>query len=407
MGIYEEFLELTERLETETDLIESPPLWTLSENSLNAAMLNDLAQPLPDGTPSPFSSPNPASGHAILVSILTRYISYLGFELNLKADWEWVQLLRMQGVERRMAEYPIINIVFRRSPEARQAGLICEIPYNTEIRSIRDSNLSVYTLKEARIIGSEEFATVPARLSQVGSIRDFGIRIGEFSDVPRLFPNLAGAANDGTFVSEGQRRESLSDLVKRAREDNQRPKTLSTFRDYHNAGKAIGAGKTLVLSSQYGVIGHVTDLITVALYPAAAVPRFDATYRSGISDERITPGDQLPPAIPVSQPVRVIPANIIPIDGTIQVSFIQGLNPSEQFNLVARTIGESVNPPAGSWGDRDFARTLATALELAEGIYAVPKMNLKHSVTGQPLSEIEVLPWSLLEIQNTLRVEAA
>jgi hypothetical protein len=59
-----------------------------------------------------------------------------------------------------------------------------------------------------------------------------------------------------------------------------------------------------------------------------------------------------------------------------------------------------VNPPAGIWGDTNFARNLATALENIDGVYAVPEMQLKHSITQEPLENLAIAPWNLIEVQQ-------
>lgn len=395
--MYDEHFELMRRLETEANLIEAGKLWDYDPGQQLANYVNQLAQPLPSGEPSPFSSMAPGAGHVILASATIAQMTYLAYELNLKPDWEWVQMFRMLGVERQLAEYPVINLVFRRSSDAVRSGLAVDIPYNLEVRSSRDNSLAAYTIKEDRIFGSDEFKVVPARINRLGKIP--GLIPGEFSVMPRLLANVSGVANDGTAVSEGRDRETLIDMMVRARNRFRRgnaPNLTSTQigrvvtkEDYYLAAQEFGSQKTLVLSSQYGTVGHWTDLVTVAVWPEQQVAVVEEKTR---------------PLAMESQPLEFRAAQIVPIDGKVTVGFVRDLTQQQRFNLVAQTIVDAINPPFGTWGDLEFHKTLASELEKAEGIYSVPKTELKNSFTGQPLSEIEVNPWTLFEVQSSLEV---
>jgi hypothetical protein len=395
--MFDEHFELMNRLEKEPNLIESPSLWNYDPGQQQANFVNQLAQPLPNGEASPFSSMSATSGHVIFSSAIIAQMTFLAYELNLKPDWDWVQDFRMLGVERELAEYPVINLVFRRSPEAMRSGLMVEIPYNCEVRSSRDNSLVAYTIKEERIFGSDEFKVVPARINRLGKIP--GLIVGEFSVLPRLMANISGVANDGTVISEGRDRETLIDMMVRARNRFRRgnaPNLTSTQigrvvseSDFYLAAQEFGSQKTLILSSKYGTIGHWSDLVTVVVWPEQQL---------AVVEEKIRPLTM------ESQPLEVRAAEIIPIDGTVTVGFVRDLTQQQQFNLVAQTIVTTVNPPYGIWGDLEFHKTLASVLEKAEGIYSVPKTELKNAFTGQPLSEIEVNPWTLFEIQSNLEI---
>lgn len=278
--MFDEHFELMKRLENEPNLIESQQLWDYDPTQQLANFVNLLAQPLPDGSASPFSSMSPTAGHVILSSAVVAHMTFLAYELNLKPDWEWVQEFRMLGVERELAEYPIVNLVFRRSPEAMRSGLAVEIPYNCEVRSSRDPGLAAYTIQEGKIFGTEEFKVLPARLNRLGKIP--GLVAGEFSVMPRLLANVAAVANDGTAVSEGRDRETLLDMMLRARNRFRRGNApnlessqigrVVTIPDFYLAAQEFGSQKTLVLSSQYGTSGHWSDLITIAIWPGQQVP---------------------------------------------------------------------------------------------------------------------------------------
>jgi hypothetical protein len=76
------------------------------------------------------------------------------------------------------------------------------------------------------------------------------------------------------------------------------------------------------------------------------------------------------------------------------------------FNLVARAIRDNVNPPHGRWGDPEFEKTLASALERIQGIYAVPRMGL-FAVEGEnriPIREYSPSHRTLFQVKSTLSV---
>lgn len=404
---YEQHYDLLTRLQAEARLIEADDLYNFDDGVTYAAQMDRLAQPLPNGEESPFSSRSPTSAHAIFVARLIHQQKLIAHQFNLTKDRTWVQHFRMLGVELQPAEYPVINIVFRRTTAAVLNNMPVEIPLNTEIRSRIDPSLAVYTLYTARIEGADETVTVPARLNQLGALPN--VRRGEFSDIPRLLSFVESAENDGTIVSVGRPAETLVDAMLRAREGLRSgslgrstingtfdPENIDfqarcvTDRDYYYWASRLGAEKVNVLKGiQYGAEGVFRDLVTVAVYPADIR---DLIYSL-----------MLPMSL---DRFDVIPAEVIPIDGKIQVRVTPQFADFQVFNLVAGAIASTVNPPYGTWGDRNFPATLATALEQTNGIYATPLIQLKHAITGQPLSELDIQPWHLLEIQSSLEIEA-
>jgi hypothetical protein len=317
--------------------------------------------------------------------------------------------LRLLGVERNPAESPILNLVVKRSREAIARRLPLEVPIHTQVRSIVDPSIFCYTLSDVTIEGSDESATVAARFA--GDPRLVSkIRVGEISDAP-FIPYLAQIYNDGKVISPGRPVETLIEVVERARDGLRRGNArdrenrpfgrLVTPSDYYEAARAMGSQKTLILTSSYGLPGHVAPGVTIAVwFPGVSE---DSPILSEIRQ-------QLADLSPCGHILRVRQAEIVPINGVVEVGLVRqpfGIDPNrEAFNLVARAIQSGVNPPHGIWGDRGFEKTLATALEKAEGIYSVPQMSLKHSETQKPLSEIEIPPYALLEVQGSLRVVA-
>jgi hypothetical protein len=131
------------------------------------------------------------------------------------------------------------------------------------------------------------------------------------------------------------------------------------------------------------------DLRTVAVYPIEMVPSVELEMRSRrMFDERL----------------NVIPAEIIPLTGSIEVRAITGVTENQARALTINAIVNDVNPPHGKWGDQDFGASLATVIEKQNGIYATRSINLKHSVTGEELRTLIVEPWNLLEIQQGLEI---
>lgn len=405
---YVEYYGLREELISDPLLIPKPVLYDFDAGEVYAAHMDMLAQPLPNGDASPFSSKEPGSGHSILMSVMTHLQEVHAHEFNLVPDVWWIEWFRSLGVEVQQPEYPVINLTFERSPEALRDRIPTVVPANTEIRSNRDPSIAAYTLYEAYMNGEEETVTVPARMNKLGGLPN--LRVGEMAILPRFLSFVNGVRNDGSVISQGRDAESLVDAMLRARDglrsgslgrdpingeftpsDPQFHARCVTDADFVYWAKRLGADKVNVLSAmQYGVTnGEFGDLTTLVVLPTILQ---ELIYNSMVGM--------------VVQPRRfdVRGAEIIPIDGTISVKVVANVPSSDVFNIAAEAIVSKVNPPYGVWGDPRFDVTLATALEETFSIYAVPEINLKHSETGVPLAEIEPMPWNLFEIQNTLQI---
>lgn len=406
---YVEYYHLREQLEATPLLIPKPVLYNFDSGQVYAAHMDMLAQPLPTGEASPFSSKEPGSGHGVLMSVMTHLQDVHAHEFNLVPDAWWIEWFRSLGAEIQQAEYPVINLVFERTPEAIINRVPALIPANTEIRSNRDLNIAAYTLYEEEILGDEESIVVAARINRLGVLPN--IRAGEMSVLPRYLSFINRVYNDGTVVQQGKNAETLIEAMLRVR-DGLRSGSLGqdpiegefvpndprfharcvTVADFSYWAKRLGATKVNVLSGmQYGVTnGEFADLTSLVVYPSILSELlYDSMVGMTIQALRFD----------------VRPAELIPIDGTIQVKVIPNVPESDVFNIVAEAIVNKVNPPYGTWGDLNFPATLATALEETFSIYAVPEMNLKHSETGEPISELDIQPWHLFEIQNTLEIE--
>lgn len=397
--MFDQHFQLSDYLDKDATLIQARRLYNVDEAALYSAIMDRLAQPLPNGEESPFSSKSPTTGHAILTSAMAYHQSVLAEEFNHLPDRAWVQILRMFGTEISRSEFPVINLVFRRAPEAIAAGIPAIIPLNLEVRSQYDPELSCYTTVAASLEGAASpqdaeqegvhFVNVPCRLNRIGPLPN--VRLREFSVLPRSLAFVSEAFNNGIIINPGRDPETLVEAVLRARENFKTGLRCVTARDYAFAAKLVGAQKTNVMVGlNPGVEGYFGSLTSVVVYP----PEITAAVE-GILKERVLANRQ----------IRAIAAEVIPIDGTVRPRVVPNLSNLEVFNLVATAIATEVNPPAGKWGDRNFEQTVAIACERQAGIFGVPEISLKHGITGEPLAALDVQPWQLLEIQSTLLVD--
>jgi hypothetical protein len=385
---YSGHYDLNEALELEPNILQSPTLCDWDTEKILAAALDKLAHPLSDGTKSPFSSRNPLSAHGQLMGVLAYIQDLLGHELNLVPDSLWVRWFRLLGVESNVAERPVISLRFTRSQDAIVSGIVAKVPMGTNIRSMINSELVATTLYDLEITENETTGSIPARLNVPGKISP-EIRVGEFSLLPELLNWIDYVGNDGTVLFEGREAETLPETMLRARQEFQTGWRLDTARDFYRTVLSLGAKKVAVLPQvKKGSNVKFNNLITIAVYPGNMVELIK---------------DALSERMPLCLNLDVIPANIIPIDGEIDVRIIPSLSNDQAFNIAARAIQTNVNPPFGSWGDKTFISTVATALEnQPASIYAVPNMRLKHADTDVPLTDLDIKPWDLLEIQSSI-----
>jgi len=387
---YVEHYELMAALATDPRIIESAVLYNFVDDQMYAALMDRMSQAFSDGSPSPLSSRSPGSGHSILAEAVIHIQSLQAHEINLMGYLVWIQLYRMLGVEIASAEYPVINLVFKRTFDAINSNLLAQIPLGTEIRSTIDPSLVVYTIETAEIMGQDVTVNVPARLNRRGTILD--LRIGEFTDLPRLLAFVESVTNDGVVYSQGREKETLSLAMLRGREEFRIGKRCVTLSDYYTtAMQVVGAKKcNVVRGYQYGTSGTFNDLVTVVIYPGEMTTIADAAIRPrSMEDDRLS----------------IIAAEIIPIDGDMTIRVVAHLSDNQAFDLAAQAIIDKVNPPSGIWQNRNLADTLVDAIEQVEGIYAVTQIHLKNSLTNVSLENIEVQPWHLFEIKDSFNIK--
>lgn len=393
---YDEYHDLAESLAKIPGLIDSPDLYPFDPEKMYAAMMEMAALPLPSGAESPFTSKLPGSVHSILFSCVLYIHQQLAHQFNLVPPKTIVEVLRMMGVARLEAEYPIVNLVFNRSRQSLSIGADVIIPVGTIVQSKFNSGFTATTRNEARMTGSQETVIIPARLNQLGAVNE-NMQIGEFSIMPRGIPFVESVYNDGAVISPGRRRETLPETVLRAREAMRTQQRCVTSPDYYfvaTSNAYVGAQKANVIpgylrGSDFKFTGSI---VTVVVYPSK-----HQVLASVIFEEMKM----------VDVTVDVLGAEIIPIDGEVTVRvvpYLVGQN-NTVFDMAARAIAERINPPHGKWGDLQLSISLATALEMVEGFYAVPNVRLKHAVTGEPIESLNPKPWQLFQIQGSLVVK--
>jgi hypothetical protein len=374
-------------------LIKTPRLFDFDEEHIYAAMMDRLAQPLPNGEASPFSSRSPATGHGYLAGMFLHLLSMQAHEFNLVPDVVWLKLLQLLGTELSPAEYPLINITFTRTDDAIASNIPVTIYLGTEVQSIYKEGVSAYTTIEKTMTGTDASVTIPCRINQIGEMPV--VREGEFSRLARMLAFTASAFNDGTVINPGRSKETLPEAALRVRERLKTGGRCLTLSDYvywaYTLGKDLGILKaTAVNGITYQTYGESRDLVTVMVYPG---------------DNSETLYDMMEPLTPSQRRFDVVPANIIPLTGLIQVKGVETLSNNQIVDLATTAIIDEINPPYGLWGDREFVKTLSSAIERTQGIYAVGDISLRHGFTDEPLDSIEVQPWNLMQIQNTIQFE--
>jgi len=386
---YKQHYALMTLLEKEARLLPAPWLYNVDDAALYAAIMDRLAQPLADGSESPFSGRNPLSGYGQLTEAEVHLLSLFAHELNLLPDRTYLQLYRMLGIELSDEEYPVLELKFTRTQDAIDSGISAQIPLGTPIGARSYSGLVAYTSTDLEIGGEEKEGTVFARLNQEGRLRA-EIPDNEFITIPPLL-SFVGSVTNTRIIYRGRDQETIPEAMLRARQQLQMGQRCVTGRDHYRTALNLGAEKVNVIQGiQYGDGGYYSDLTTLAVYPGNLAAYIESELLS-----RIMIGTRL----------DVRPAEVIPIDGVIDIRIVPSLSNQQAFDVAAAAIQQNVNPPYGKWEDKQFNATVATALENEPAsIYAVPKVQLKHAVTGEALEDIDVQPWNLLEIQSTIEL---
>lgn len=381
---YSGYYQLEAILAKDPSILPSFQLYNVNIEKIHAASLDMLAEPI-DGVESPFSSRNPLSAHGQLMGAIAYLHALIGHEINLVPDSLWVRWFRLLGVEMGVAERPVINLVFRRSPDAIASGIPAKVPLGTEVKSIAGEIAT--TIYDLYIDEDSDAGEVPARLDRPGKI-SMNVWPGEYSVVAEDLNWIESVANTEVLF-EGKDPETLPEAMLRARQAIQSAGNLVNPRDYYRVALDLGASKVAFLPRvKKGSKVQFANLVTVAVYPPGIAKLIQTEM-----DERSIEGIN----------VEVIPAEVVPIAGEIDVKIVPTLSNDEAFNLAAAAIQANINPPFGIWGDRTFPKSLAIALENQPNFsYSVPRASLKHADTGVAIENLAIEPWNLLEIQQSL-----
>jgi hypothetical protein len=403
---YFEHYAIQASLAQEESLIPAVRLFDLDAEALYSSGMEYLASSLPSGRESPFSNKASGSNHSILFSSLCHIVEVLGHEVDLMPDRAWINFFRLLGVEQLTGGYPLIEVEFTRSAVALAQNIDVVIPIGTQIRNAFDSSRSAYVTQTLFISGSSLSETVPARIDTLGE--DLNTRIGAYSQVVQKIPYLESVA-DINYLSNGLETQSMAEAIASARQGirtgnlgrlyekgsidldgNRFLGRCVTLRDYIYFSERLGATKANAIQGQVcGATGYYGDAITVAVYPPSRA--------SGLLNELVKISD-------ASTRLSVIPAEIISIDGIINIKIAQNLPRQLAIDAISIAIVDNINPPHGKWGDKDFAGSLSTAIEQIQGIYAVPSIFLKNASSGIPLEGLEIQPWHLFEVQDTIQI---
>lgn len=403
MSDSQEHFELMRRLEVERNIAESPKLadWDIQE--LYAAMMDKLSQPSPDGSPSPFSDRSPLSGHGRLMEAIAFQLDMAGHDLNAVSDYTWVQMFRMLGMERPQAEYPIIEITFERTKEAINNRKPLIVPIGYEVRATRRIGgkvLSARTRRNLVIDGVGKSGKVACRINHLGKITGT-IQRNTFSLPTAKLPNLLQIKSPSKLVSAGRDRGSLSEMMKIARDRHRQGpplgRRLISAPDWYDCLREFGATKVNIVTEAYGTLDHLAEGIEAVVYPTSLANSITTRLQSPRT------GD---PLVEIGRTWRVVPASIVGVTGVVEIKTVHKMTEEDVFNLVARAIRDRVNPPYGRWGDPEFEKTLASALEQVKGIYAVPRMSLFAVEGGNriPIKEYSPSHRTLFQVKSTLKV---
>lgn len=392
MVAYDRHHELQAYLEQQEKILPSRSLHNFESRAVYAAMLDRLAQPLPDGRESPFSSRSPLSAHGQIMSQFTYLLDLQAHEINLIPDYVWYQVFRMMGAQPGLAEYPLIRLRFQRASYAIGSQRPTSVPMGTKIRSMYNPRLEVLTTRPL-VIGevdrNESSGQVVARLNVKGKI-DPNIPLDGFTVYPQHLSNIDSVI--GTeILYEGKEAETLVDTMLRVRRQLRVGRRLVTAPDFYDTIKDMGARAVKILPNRrYGDPNNTySDRMTCIVYPGTLADVIRDKIQRRVMADTI---------------VDIQPAEIIPIDGVIDAKIISNLTDIEARDIAARAIVNYVNPPNGKWGDTNLKDTIRTALERQQNsIYGVASMQLREAYTGTPLEDLNPQPWQLFEIRNSVQ----
>jgi len=396
---YRESYELRNLLGKNPATIRSRDLWPIDIEALYADIARRAAEPLPDGSESPFSANDPLAAQNILFGHVAQMLAIYGYELNLRNYQTWVNLLAWFGIELKPAEYGAVRLRFYRDRNQRLRGLPATVPLGYRVRSTRNKNRHAITIESKTVADPDvEYVDVAARLDVLGKNFARNVVRGEYSRPYRPLDGIDRVENVA-LIYEGREKETLANACLRARKEFQKGDRLVTLSDYRTTAIAEGAKKVLVLPGvQKNTAGYFGHAVSVFVWPGGLAelmqPIFDGKRKKVVGTV-----------------VAVEAADVISLNGKISCKAAVGSDLRALEARAREAIASKFNPPYGSWGAKDPYATIATIVEKVDGIYAVPRMNLREMGTAgataenggrRTLSRIVaegVAPWTLFQVE--------
>lgn len=392
---YTEYYEILELLEKESNIKESPILYPFDKEEIYNTILERLAQPLPDGSDSPFQDKSPLSAEGILFAQIVFLQELIANEINLIPDAIFYNFYRSLGLLSDNASYSIVQLALTRK-ETIIGNSSFLVPIGTRFQS--RINPEVFLITQEAVLFEQlegRTKTVPARYSIQGA---YQVRSNEFTLIPNNLPNLESISVE-SVLSVGQNNSNLTTLMIRARDFIRRPgDRIVTLRDYQDKCKELGASKVAIFPKLQirGMDSFYDNLTTVVVYPTG--------LNQVIKNELET-------LIPLGSRIEVIPCRLILLEGIIELIVNRNFDQTTAFNVAATALVENINPPNGNWGDtlletriRDIIRQNGFINQNLV-IYDVGKIDLREYNTGIKYSELEITPWTLFEIQSSIQFE--
>lgn len=402
---YRESYELRDLLTKNPNVVRGRDLWPFDIDRIYADISRRAAEPLSDGSPSPFSANDPLAAQNVLFGHVAQMLEIYGYEINLRNYQTWINLLAWFGIELMPAEYGAVRLRFYRNRNQRIKGLPTTVPLGYRVRSSRNKNRHAIAIETKTVSDPEvEYIDIAARLDVLG--RNFARNTvrGEYSLPYRPIDGVDRVENVA-LIYEGREKETLAQACLRARKEFQKGDRLVTPSDYRTTAIAEGAKKVLVLPGvQKNTRGYFGHAVSVFVWPGGMAPLLQPLF-SG-KRKKV-----------VGTVVAVESADVISLDGRIVCKAAVGSNLRDLEAAARKAIASQFNPPYGSWGAKDPYATIATIVEKVNGIYAVPRMNLWEMGTAgataenggrRSLSRIlsdGVPPWTLFQIENTTTFE--
>lgn len=396
MSKYDEFYSILEILAKDPKVKDTAVLYPYDRTQVYNAVMERLAQPLPDGSPSPFKDQNPLSAEGHLMAQVVYLQELLANEINLIPDNIFYTFFRMLGLFNESASYPLITLELRRKDPLPIASFT--VPIGTIFRSQIDTGY--VAIRDSLLFKDTEgvLKTATARYSEIGALQR-SLREREFSSIPPNLPYLE-EVRVLSVSQQGKQSESLSELMYRARTYIRRPgDRVVTARDYIDKVIELGATKATILprlrlNSDLSE-SYYDDVITVIVYPSTLVDAIQLELES---------------LVPLGTRLDARSPKIYLMEGNITLSIASNSTQELAFNLAATAIQNEINPPNGEWGEQRLDTKIISAIRKnalnpttrETVIFDVSEIVLTEVGTGIKYEDLSINPWCLFEIQSSI-----